>query len=172
MTVGGIVSEAKKVRTRSGGYVMFATLDDLEGQVELFVRDAAGEAAEALEVDRVVVVRGRVDHKGRGETNLVVHEVEPFEPGADEIAAARAKLERGRRAAGAADRRGRVRRRADRRPEGRCSSDFPGETEVLLEMRTREGMRRLRFGAGYRVAPSPALRAELDELLGPAALAA
>ena len=41
VTVGGIVAEAKKVRTRSGGYVMFATLDDLEGQVELFVRDAA-----------------------------------------------------------------------------------------------------------------------------------
>ena len=39
-------------------------------------------------------------------------------------------------------------------------------------MRTREGTRRLRFGDEYRVAPSPALRAELDQLLGPAALAA
>ena len=63
VTVGGIVSEAKKVRTRSGGYVMFATLDDLEGRLELFVRDAAGEAAETIEVDRVVVVRGRVDNR-------------------------------------------------------------------------------------------------------------
>ena len=91
VTVGGIVSEAKKVRTRSGGYVMFATLDDLEGQVELFVRDAAGEPAEAIELDRVILVRGRVDHKGRGETSLVVAEAEPFEPGEDELAAARAK---------------------------------------------------------------------------------
>ena len=39
-------------------------------------------------------------------------------------------------------------------------------------MQTREGTRRLRFGAGYRVTPSPALRAELDQLLGPAAIAA
>ena len=112
VTVGGIVSEAKKVRTRSGGYVMFATLDDLEGRVELFVRDAAGEAAEVIEVDRVVVVRGRVDHKGRGETSLVVAEAEPFEPGEDELAAARAKAKARRpgrdRAAG---QRRRVRRR-------------------------------------------------------------
>ena len=41
VTVGGIVAEAKKVRTRRGGYVMFAALDDLEGRLELFVRDAA-----------------------------------------------------------------------------------------------------------------------------------
>jgi hypothetical protein len=33
-------------------------------------------------------------------------------------------------------------------------------------------MRKLRFGNGYRVTPTPALRAELDQLLGPAALAA
>ena len=84
VTVGGIVSEAKKVRTRSGAYVMFATLDDLEGRVELFVRDAAGEAAEQIELDRVILVRGRVDHKGRGEMSLVVAEAEPFEPGEDE----------------------------------------------------------------------------------------
>ena len=49
---------------------------------------------------------------------------------------------------------------------------FPGECEVLLEMETREGTRRLRFGDGYCVAPSAALRAELDQLLGPRALAA
>ena len=91
VTVGGIVSECKRVRTRSGAYVMFATLDDLEGRVELFVRDAASEAAERIELDRVILVRGRVDHKGRGEMSLVVAEAEPFEPGEDEVAAARAK---------------------------------------------------------------------------------
>ena len=39
-------------------------------------------------------------------------------------------------------------------------------------MRTREGTRRLRFGDDYRVEPVAGLRAELDQLLGPAALAA
>jgi hypothetical protein len=39
-------------------------------------------------------------------------------------------------------------------------------------MATREGVRRLRFGDGYRVDPDHGLRAELDQLLGPKALAA
>ena len=49
---------------------------------------------------------------------------------------------------------------------------FPGDAEVLLEMETSAGLRRLRFGPGYRVSPSDALRAELDDLLGPDALVA
>jgi DNA polymerase-3 subunit alpha len=172
VTVGGIVSERKRVRTRSGAHVMFATLDDLEGRAELFVRDAAGEAASGIELDRVVLVRGRVDHRGRGEMSLVVAECEPFEPGEDELAAARATA-------------------ASRHPERivlrvnagdfgphlveelkALFQNFRGECEVMLEMETREGARRLRFGRDYRVTPSQALRAELDHLLGPRALAA
>ncbi len=171
--VGGIVSAAKKVRTKTGGHVMFVTLDDLEGQVELFVRDATGEAAQALEMDRVVLVRGRVDHKGRGETSLVVAEAEAFEPAEDEVAAARRRAEE-------REQPGRFVLRLD---AGRLDSGliadlkavfecFPGTSDVLLEMDTRDGTRRLRFGSDYRVEPSPALRAELDQLLGSRAVAA
>ena len=173
VSVGGIVGEAKKVRTRTGGYVMFAKLDDLEGQVELFVRDAAGEAAQAIEVDRVVWVRGRVDHKGRGEMSIVVQEAEVFEPDADELALAR---ERARK-------RMAPQRIVLRIDAGRFGADlveelkalfeaYPGQTEVTLEMATREGTRRLRFGDGFKVDPDHGLRAELDQLLGPQALAA
>jgi DNA polymerase III subunit alpha len=49
---------------------------------------------------------------------------------------------------------------------------FPGDSEVQLEMETREGMRRLKFGRGYRVAQSAALDAELDLVLGSGARAA
>ena len=172
LTVGGIVSERKRVRTRSGAYVMFATLDDLEGRVELFVRDAAGEAAERIEPDRVILVRGRVDHKGRGETSLVVAEAEPFEPGEDELAAARAKAnarepERILLRVNAAEFGAQLVEELKSVFEG-----FPGKCEVVLEMETREGTRRLRFGPEYCVSPSQALRAELDQLLGPRALAA
>ena len=167
VTVGGIVSERKRVRTRSGAYVMFATLDDLEGRVELFVRDAASEAADRIELDRVVLVRGRVDHKGRGETSLVVAEAEPFEPGEDELAAARAKAK--------ARHPDRILLRVNAAEFGAqlveelksVFQSFPGECEVVLEMQTREGTRRLRFGQEYCVTPSQALRAELDHLLGP-----
>jgi DNA polymerase-3 subunit alpha len=38
----------------------------------------------------------------------------------------------------------------------------------VLEMHTRTGLRRLKFGESYRVAArNAALKAELDELLGP-----
>jgi DNA polymerase-3 subunit alpha len=173
VTVGGIVSEAKKVRTRSGAYVMFAALDDLEGRVELFVRDAASEAAECIEVDRVVVIRGRVDHKGRGDMSLVVAEAQRFEPGADELAEARARADARRVPE-------RIVLRIDASDFGaglveelkNVFETFPGQTEVLLEMQTRDGVRNLRFGREYRVVPSAALRAEIDQLLGPKALAA
>ena len=173
VTVGGIVAEAKKVRTRSGGFVMFAKLDDLEAQIELFVRDAAGDAAEAIEVDKVVVIRGRVDHKGRDQTSLVVQEAERFEPDEVEIARAKAK-------AAAAAEPGSILIKVDAARAGSrlieelkaIFETHPGGSEVLLEMTTRAGIRRLRFGDEFKVDPTPALRAELDELLGSAALAA
>ena len=79
------MTERKKVRTKRGDEMMFATLDDLEGQVELLVFNSAYAAtASRIEIDRVVLVRGRVDHKERGETKLVVQEAEAFEPTAAE----------------------------------------------------------------------------------------
>ena len=172
VTVGGIVSERKRVRTRSGAYVMFATLDDLEGRVELFVRDAAGEAAERIELDRVILVRGRVDHKGRGETSLVVAEAEPFEPGEDELAAARAKAK--------AREPERILLRVSAAEFGAQLVEelksvfeaFPGNCEVVLEMETREGTRRLRFGREYCVTPVAGASRRAGPAARPAALAA
>ncbi len=92
VTVGGIVAECKKIRTKSGSNMMFATLDDLEGRVEMIVFAKSLEANGAvIEDDAVVLVRGRVDHKDRGETKLVVQEAERFEPSSDEVAGAREK---------------------------------------------------------------------------------
>ena len=48
---------------------------------------------------------------------------------------------------------------------------FPGESEVLIELSTSVGRRRLKLGPDYRVARSPSLHAELDALLGDAILA-
>jgi len=173
LTVGGIVGEARKVRTRNGGHVMFAGLDDLEGRVELFVRDATGEAAQAIQADRVVVIRGRVDHKGGGQTSVVVQDAEVFEPDQAEVAAAEARAAAKRDPA-------QFTLSIDAGEFGpglieelkALFEGFPGESEVLLVMRTAEGTRRLRFGDGYRISPSPPLRAQLAEVLGPRAIAA
>ena len=53
VTVGGIITEAKRIRTRNGDHMMFATLDDLEGAVEILVfGKALAEHEAALAVDR------------------------------------------------------------------------------------------------------------------------
>ncbi len=87
VTVGGMVTECKRIRTRKGDPMMFATLDDLEGTVEMLVFNSAYAAnAEKVDTDAVVIVRGRVDHKEAGEVKLIAQEVTPFEPTAEEVA--------------------------------------------------------------------------------------
>ena len=91
VTVGGMISEAKRIRTKKGEPMLFATLDDLEAQVEMLVFNSAYAAnSEKVDVDKVVIVRGRVDHKEQGETKLVAQDVEIFDPSHDEVEAARA----------------------------------------------------------------------------------
>ena len=76
VTVGGMIAECKRIRTKKGDPMMFATLDDLEGQVELLVFNSAFEAnADKVDLDKLVIVRGRVDQKEAGETKLVAQEL-------------------------------------------------------------------------------------------------
>ncbi|HEV3046732.1 MAG TPA: DNA polymerase III subunit alpha, partial [Solirubrobacteraceae bacterium] len=90
VTVGGIITETKRIRTRSGDHMMFATLDDLEGSVEMLVfGKALAEHEAALVADEIVIVKGRVDHKEAGKTCLVVQSIERFAPTEDEIQRAR-----------------------------------------------------------------------------------
>ena len=75
--VGGMITEAKKIRTRSGTTMMFATVDDLEGTVEVVVFEKALAAAEGvLATDEIVLVRGRVDHKDANKVCIVVQDVD------------------------------------------------------------------------------------------------
>jgi DNA polymerase-3 subunit alpha len=50
--------------------------------------------------------------------------------------------------------------------------NFPGTSEVVLNVQTSGGARRLRFGDDFKVAPTSALRAELNHVLGEALLPA
>jgi len=155
--------------------MMFATLDDLEGCVEILVfGKALAEYEGALGVDSVVLVRGRVDHKDADKTCLVVQTAERFEPTADEIELA--KVSAAKRLTGPLPLH--VRLDAAGLPGTVIDdlkdllSNFPGESEVVLEVRMSAGdPRTLRLGPSYKVAPTPTLRAELEQILGPAALA-
>ena len=169
VTVGGMITECKRIRTRKGEPMMFATLDDLEGQVEMLVFNSAYAAnAEKVDVDRVVMVRGRVDQKEQGEVKLVAQEVEPFEPTADEVAAA---VE----AAAVEPLQKRISLEIDPAVPEAFLEDlkevvrgFPGDHELMLCV----GRRRLLLGPDYRVSADTACRAELGALPGASVAAA
>jgi DNA polymerase-3 subunit alpha len=175
VTVGGIITEAKRIRTRNGDHMMFATLDDLAGSVELLVfGKALAEHEQALRVDEVVLVKGRVDHKEAGKTCVVVQSVERFAPTAQEIEDAREQAQASARSERALARPVRLRfSAAELRGETieelrQTIEEFPGSAEVLVEIDTSAGVRRVRLGEGYRVAHTPTLLAELEQALASA----
>jgi DNA polymerase-3 subunit alpha len=173
VTVGGIVAACKKIRTKSGSQMMFATLDDVEGQVEMLVFKAdQNENAAVIEPDAVVLVRGRLDHKERGETKLVVQEAERFEPDPEEIAKASS-------AANAPAEPLRLKIDAAMWTPGLLEElkavfeHHRGEADVHLAVTPGDGEpTKLVLGDPYRVRNSSGLRAELGHVLGPDSLAA
>jgi DNA polymerase-3 subunit alpha len=172
--VGGMVTAAKKIRTRTGSTVMFGTIDDLDGAVEVVVFEKALAAAEGvMALDEIVLVRGRVDHKEAGKVCIVVQDVERFDPSEAEIERAREHAERAAAAALPSELRWRVDAAAlhahviDELRD--LFERYQGDTEFVLEMHTRAGLRCLRFGETFRVASRDAgFRTELRTILGPA----
>ena len=80
VVAGGIVSSLKQMTTKKGEPMVFAGLEDVTGSCEVVAFNSVyASARELLVLDRVVVVKGRIDHKQQGETKLVALEVLPFE---------------------------------------------------------------------------------------------
>jgi DNA polymerase-3 subunit alpha len=163
-----MIAESKKIRTKKGDMMMFATLDDLEAQVEVIVFNSALEANGAkLDVDKMVILRARVDHKDQGETKLVVQDVEAFEPTPEEVEAAREA---------AANAPPPPTSRVTLEVESSVPASFLDELKELVshhrgdyELELRVGERRLLLGDDYRVSPSR-FRADLGALSGSAQL--
>jgi DNA polymerase-3 subunit alpha len=169
VTIGGMITECKKIRTRKGDTMMFATLDDLTDSVEMLVFKADSTAnADILEVDQLVIVRGRVEHKEAGEIKFIAQDVEAFEPTPEEVVAAEAL---------AAVEPVAKRVTIDVNPgvpdsfldelRDICRNN-PGDHELLLVV----GRRSLLLGETYRVAANGACFAELEQLPGTARRAA
>jgi len=170
VTVGGIIVESKRIRTRAGDPMMFATLDDLGGAVEVLVfGKALSEHEAALAVDQVVLVRGRVDHKEAGKTCLIAQTVEVFAPGEQEIAEARKQAETDAKTAVTLSKPVHVRVDTASLPVSaiedlrQIAEDYPGPAEIVLEL----GGRHLRLGEAFRVQNTPTLRAELENIFAP-----
>jgi DNA polymerase III subunit alpha len=179
VTVGGIITESKRIRTRNGDHMMFATLDDLEGSVEILVfGKALAEHEAALALDQVVLIRGRVDHKEAGKTCVVVQSVDKFAPSEQEIEQANSQARASSIAQATAAQPVRLQVDAARLPASAIEDvkdiieTNRGSAEVVLEMFTSAGTRILRLGEAYRVEHTPGVRAELEQALAPVALAA
>jgi DNA polymerase-3 subunit alpha len=155
VTVGGIVGHVRQLMTKKGDPMAFMRLDDLTGGTEVVVFNSVyAQARELCVSDRILVVKGRIDHK-EGESKLLALELNVFE---------------------AVPERHEVRLRVDARkaPSGIVAElaalvrDFPGDSPVLLDVETSEGARQLRLGPAYKVKPSGDFLAEAKALLGEA----
>jgi len=156
-TIVGMVSTVKRITTkRSGEMMAFVTVEGLEGQVEMLCFPAVyQEHRELLIEDKVVKIKGRVDHKDEAEIKFIPMAIEAFAPrtGLEPLALS---------------------------VDGECLpytviddlksilARFPGSCSVEMRVRHGETSRRLRFGDGFRVDPQASLFAELKALLGEA----
>jgi DNA polymerase III subunit alpha len=175
--VGGIINQARKLKTRTGNWMMFATLEDLSGSVDLTIfNETMEECGEALAPDSIVLVKGKYEHKDQRGSTIVVSSVERFQPTTEELAAA--EVQAAEEATKIPDSALRLRLDATVLPAAAIGElrdlliSFPGESEVVVELTTTIGPRKLRLGPDYKVARSAGLYAELDQLLGHAILPA
>jgi DNA polymerase III subunit alpha len=148
VSVGGIVGAIKQVTTKKGEPMVFVRLDDLTGSAEVVVFNSVYTVArELVEMDRILVVKGRVDHKQEGETKLIALEVAPFEQ-TPERTEVRLRVDARRAPAGL------VRELAE------LVKEFPGPIPVIVALETSEGEKTLTFGPRFRVDPVPDFFAE------------
>jgi DNA polymerase-3 subunit alpha len=153
VTVGGIVSGLRQLTTKKGEPMVFLRLDDVTGGAECVVFNSVYAAARELCVpDRILVVKGRIDHK-EGESKLIAIEVSPFE-------AVRERREVRLRVDARSAHAGVVRELAG------LLQRYPGDAPVFLSVEMSSGSRLLRFGPGYRVAPETDFFTEVRHLLG------
>jgi DNA polymerase-3 subunit alpha len=158
LTVAGIVSTTKQLTTKKGELMVFLRLDDFTGGMEVVVFSTVYAAARDLcQVDRILVVKARVDHKQEGETKLIALEVAGFEA-VPERREVRLRVDARRATAGIVAELGRLVR------------DYPGEAPVILSVETSLGPKVLELGPSFRVAPDADFFAELKTLFGEAAV--
>ena len=156
VTVGGILSGVQRKVTKQGSVWAAATLEDLEGAIEVLFFPATYQACMTLVIeDAIVVVKGRLDRREEM-PKLVAMEVSVPElptgeggPFVVSVLAARC-----------------VPPVVERLKE--VLRTHPGASEVHLRLVSGARTTVLRLDDKLRVRPSPSLLADLKQLLGPA----
>jgi DNA polymerase-3 subunit alpha len=158
VTIGGLVSGLQRKVTKKGDVWAIATIEDLEGAIEvMFFPQTYNLFATSLAEDAVVVVKGRLDRRD-DVPKLIAMELSlpdlsegPRGPVVISLPVVRCTppvVERLKEVLGT----------------------HPGATEVHLRLQAASRTTVLRIDDGLRVNPSPALMGDLKALLGPACL--
>jgi DNA polymerase III subunit alpha len=155
-TIAGVVGSVNRRYTRKGDPMVYFAVEDLQGSVEVVAfPKAVAEFGPMIREDAVLVLRGRVDHRGDDVKFIAQSATEP------DLSSDRS-----------------VRLRV---PASRLSptvvarlkdvlQNHPGTAPVYIHMQGDTGERVLRVGQEHRVDPRSALFAELQELFGPSSV--
>jgi DNA polymerase-3 subunit alpha len=161
VSVGGIITGLRLIKTKKGDRMASFVLEDLEGSVECLVfpetyRKTAGRLAD----DQVVLVKGRAEMPDEGRARLLASDVMLLE---------QAKLAEARSVTIRVPAPGWDRTKGERLRD--ILGSHRGDCPVTLEI-VRPGAYAVALApsAAYRVRPGSVLRDEVEALLGPGAL--
>ena len=156
VTLGGILSGVTRKVTRQGSPWAAATLEDLEGAIEVLFFPATYQACMHLVVeDAIVLVRGRLDRREEV-PKLVAMELKPADLPTGESGPFVVSILEARCVPPVVDRLREVLR------------THQGSQEVHLRLVSGNRAKVLKLDDKLRVRPSPSLVADLKQLLGPA----
>ncbi|NHZ71392.1 MAG: DNA polymerase III subunit alpha, partial [Proteobacteria bacterium] len=154
--IAGVVGSLNRRYTRKGDPMVYFSLEGLQGSVEsvAFPKTVA-EYGPMIREDAIVVLRGRVDHRG-DDVKFIVQSI--TEPELREDQTVRVRVSASRMSPTVVKQLKTV------------LQNHPGSAPVFLHMSGETGEKVLRIGPDHRVDPRSALFAELQELFGPTAI--
>ncbi len=157
-TVGGILTRVERKLTKKGELMLLATLEDMKGSVELllFPQTVRETPADHLQVDRIVLVKARIDLRDEAPKLVVLSVAAP------DLSGAATPLQ-------------------IRMPVAACTPDrieelkgvlssHPGSSPVLLHLGSPRKTTVLRLGGSFSVELRNGLFAELRTVLGAQAI--
>jgi DNA polymerase-3 subunit alpha len=155
-TIAGVIGSINRRYTRKGDPMVYFSVEDLQGSVEAvaFPKTVA-EHGPMIREDAIVVMRGRVDHRG-DDVKFIVQSI--TEPEMTEDLTVRVRVSASRLSTSVVENLKLV------------LTNHPGSAPVFIHMTSDGGEKVLRVGAEHNVEPRSALFAELRELLGPSSV--
>lgn len=156
--VGGIIANISKITTKKGEMMVFVTLEDLTGSVEIVVFPKIYEANRDLWVeDAIVRVKGRVDKKD-DEVKLLAIEVTPLDTAKGGIRTVKVLLKEEKSS------------KETFEELKRIFQAHPGRSPVQISLVSKDKTTVMALSDKFRVADSSSLYAEVKSLLGEGAI--